>query len=226
MGTIAAGRRRKGHRGLSMEGPIARWYSKTTARDMEPFRRLAADLAGRLGPGDAVLEVAPGPGYLAVELARLGDFRVTGIDISRTFVGIASANAARAGVAVEFVRGDVAAMPFDAGAFDLVVCRAAFKNFSEPVRALDEMHRVLKAGGTALIADLRSNAPRAEIDAHVRHMGLGRLDALFTRMALRSLTRWAYTPDRFRALAAASRFGACTVEEDAIGMEVRLTKPA
>jgi ubiquinone/menaquinone biosynthesis C-methylase UbiE len=120
-----------------MEGPIARWYSRTTGRDMEQYRRLAATLAGRLGPGAEVLEVAPGPGYLAVELAGLGSFRVTGLDISRTFVGIATENAARAGVAVEFVQGDVAAMPFGPDSFDLAVCRAAFKNFPEPVRALD-----------------------------------------------------------------------------------------
>jgi ubiquinone/menaquinone biosynthesis C-methylase UbiE len=207
-----------------MEGWIARWYTRTTGRDTEQFRRLAATLAGRLGPGAAVLEVAPGPGYLAIELARLGDFRVTGLDISRTFVDIASSNAARAGVAVEFLRGDVAAMPFEADAFDLIVCRAAFKNFPDPVRALDEMHRVLKPGGTALVFDLRANASPAEIDAHVRVMGLGRLDAFFTRTALRGLLRWAHTPGRFRSFAAASRFGACEVVEDSIGMEVRLSK--
>ncbi|HWE38319.1 MAG TPA: hypothetical protein VG406_17235 [Isosphaeraceae bacterium] len=86
------------------------------------------------------------------------------------------------------------------------------------------MHRVLKPGGTALIIDLKRNTPPAEIDAYVRAMGLGRLDAIFTGTALKWLLRWAHTPDHFRALAAASRFGACEVEEASIGMEVRLTK--
>jgi 2-polyprenyl-3-methyl-5-hydroxy-6-metoxy-1,4-benzoquinol methylase len=39
-----------------------------------------------LRPGDCVLEVAPGPGYLSIELARPGTYRIAGIDVSRTFV--------------------------------------------------------------------------------------------------------------------------------------------
>jgi ubiquinone/menaquinone biosynthesis C-methylase UbiE len=38
-------------------------------------------------------------------------------------------------------------MPFPAESFDLILCRAAFKNFSRPVEAIDEMHRVLKPAG-------------------------------------------------------------------------------
>ena len=49
-------------------------------------------------------------------------------------------------------------MPFDSGSFDFVYCRAAFKNFSEPIRAIDEMNRVLKPGGKAVIVDLRKDA--------------------------------------------------------------------
>jgi len=44
-----------------------------------------------------VLEVAPGPGYLAVEMARWGRLRVTGLDISHTMVEIATEHARKAG---------------------------------------------------------------------------------------------------------------------------------
>ena len=168
--TMSAGGK-KGYKGFSMEGPIARWYARITAKDLAEFRRLAGTLAGRLGAGGAVLEVAPGPGYLAIELAKLGPCRVTGLDISRSFVRIAGENARRAGVSVEFRHGNAAAMPFDPDSFDFLVCRAAFKNFSEPVKALDEMHRVLRPGGEALIIDLRSDVRRDEIDAHVERDG-------------------------------------------------------
>src|SRR5207247_5182412 len=115
---------------------------------IDEWRRQAAELTGALPDGAQVLEVAPGPGYFAIELARPGPLGVTAMDISRTFVEIASENARRAGVTVDFRQGDVAAMPFADGSFDLVVCQAAFKNFSQPRRALDEMHRVLRVGGT------------------------------------------------------------------------------
>jgi ubiquinone/menaquinone biosynthesis C-methylase UbiE len=224
--TTTAGRD-KGYKGLGMEGPIARWYARLTRKDQGEFRRLAGSLAGRVGPGAAVLEVAPGPGYLAIELAKLGPYRVTGLDISRSFVRIAGENARQAGVAVDFRHGNAAAMPFDPDSFDLLVCRAAFKNFSEPVRALDEMHRVLGKGGEAVIIDLRGDVRPDEIDVHVDAMGLGRFDRFITKLAFRHmLIKRAYTADQFRRMAADSQFGACAIEESAIGLEVTLRKSA
>src|SRR5262249_31143807 len=131
----------KGYKGLPMEGFIARWYARNTAgRD---HRKSAELVAGQVATGGSILEVAPGPGYLAIELAKLGSYRVVGLDISHSFVEIASANAQDAEVAVAFHQGDAARMPFPADSFDFIVCQAAFKNFSEPVQALGEMHRVL-----------------------------------------------------------------------------------
>ena len=78
-----------------MEGGIARWYARTRRKDMEDFRREAQAAAARLRSGSEVVEVAPGPGYFAVELAKLGDFKITGLDISHTFVEIAKENARR-----------------------------------------------------------------------------------------------------------------------------------
>ena len=94
MDTSTSPRRRKAHKGLGMEGPIARWYAKNTLKDIGEFRRLAVELAGRVAEGGSVLEVAPGPGYLAIELAKLGGRRVTGLDISRSFVRMATEKAA------------------------------------------------------------------------------------------------------------------------------------
>jgi ubiquinone/menaquinone biosynthesis C-methylase UbiE len=116
-------------------------------------------------------------------------------------------------------------MPFDPDSFDLLVCRAAFKNFSEPVEALDEMHRVLKPGGEALIIDLRGDVRPDEIEAHVNGMGLGRIDALMTKLTFRwMLIKRAYTADQFRSMAAASRFGSCAIQESPVGLEVTLRK--
>ena len=140
-----------------MEGIMARWYARQrgTPSQIEAWRKQAAQLTVGLPPGAAVLEVAPGPGYLAIETARLGRFHVTGLDISRTFVEIASEKARQAAVGVDSRHGDAAAMPFEPEAFDLIICQAAFKNFRRPVSALDEMHRVLRSGGVAVIHDMR-----------------------------------------------------------------------
>jgi ubiquinone/menaquinone biosynthesis C-methylase UbiE len=128
-------------------------------------------------------------------------------------------------VAVTFRQGDVAAMPFEPASFDLVVCQAAFKNFSRPVAALDELHRVLRPGGTAVVQDMRGDATRADIAAEVAAMQAGRVSGLLTRIALTGLRRRAYLPARFEALVAESAFGTCEIATGGIGMDVLLRKP-
>jgi ubiquinone/menaquinone biosynthesis C-methylase UbiE len=83
MSTTATPESTKGYRGLPMEGFVARWYAKNTAaRD---HRKVAELVAAQVADGGRVLEVAPGPGYLAIELARLGRHQVVGLDISQSF---------------------------------------------------------------------------------------------------------------------------------------------
>ncbi|WP_328605600.1 class I SAM-dependent methyltransferase [Amycolatopsis sp. NBC_00345] len=210
-----------------MEGPVARAYARgrNTAPQLAFCRRVAGEITTGLPDGAAVLEVAPGPGYFAVEMARLG-FAVTGLDVSRTFVGLAREYARAEGVAVEFRQGDVAAMPFADGSFDFLICQAAFKNFARPVAALDEMHRVLRPGGVAVVQDMSKEATHAQIEAEVAAMALGKVAAFTTRQTLGGLRRRAYTPAQFTATVAESAFRTCTVITEGMGLEVRLTRAA
>ena len=212
-----------------MEGRMARWYARQrgTESQLALYREQASALTAGLSSGGKVLEIAPGPGYLTLELARLCRFHVSGLDISRTFVELASENARQAGLSIDFRHGDVADIPFEAGSFDLIVCQAAFKNFTRPVRALDEMHRVLRAGGTAVIQDLSRDASNADIDREVSGMKLSRLNAFMTKLILgTALRRRAYSPAQFERLVAESSFRTCDIRKDGIGMEVRLRRSA
>ncbi len=216
----------KAYKGLPMEGFIASWYARNTGRDARRFHRAAAVLRPRLRPGADVLEVAPGPGYLAIELARAG-FRVTGVDISRSFVEIAAENAARAAVTIDFRHGNASAMPLPDRAFDLVVCMAAFKNFTDPVGALDEFHRVLRPGGTASVLDLRKDAAAPDIAREVEQMRLSAWNAAVTRFIFRhGLLPRAYGRAELEELARRSAFGRGEYREDGIGFELRLTNAA
>jgi len=213
-------------KGTGMEGWTARWYTRTRRNDLEDFRRQARAMAERLRPGADVLEVAPGPGFFSIELARLGDFHITGLDISRTLVEIAQESARSAGVAVDFRHGNASAMPFADQSFDFVYCSAAFKNFTQPVQTLDEMHRVLRRGGEALVQDLRKDVSLDEIDRYVRQSGRTRVDAWLTKWAFRwMLIKRAYTQEQFQQMAKLSRFGACQITLGPIGLEVRFTQP-
>ncbi len=215
----------RGYKGLGMNGPLARWYAKNTGKDVAQYRLAAEGVAAQLPTGAHVLEVAPGPGYFAVELAKLGFYHVIGLDISATFVRIAADNAKRAGVNVEFRQGNVSSMPFDAGSFDLVYCRAAFKNFSEPIRAINEMHRVLKPSGKAVIFDLRKDASASEIDAAVGEMKLDRLNSVLTKWIFKhGLLKRAYLPEDFKRMASQTPFATCEIKLVSIGIEVSLHK--
>lgn len=206
-----------------MQGRTAHWYARQrgTESQLRANARQADRLTAGLPAGAAILEIAPGPGYFAVELARRG-FAVAGLDISHTMVEIATGQARRAGVTVDFRQGDAAGLPFPSGSFDLVVCQAAFKNFRHPDEALDEMRRVLRPGGTAVIQDLNRAATRADIAAEVARMEIGAVSAAFTRLTLAQLRRRAHPAAEFHRLAALSAFGGGEVVTDGVDLEVRL----
>jgi ubiquinone/menaquinone biosynthesis C-methylase UbiE len=116
-------------------------------------------------------------------------------------------------------------MPFADASFDLIICQAAFKNFSQPGQAIDEMYRVLRGGGMAVIQDMWKEASDATIRQEVNPMRLGPVNAFLTRRALGMLRRRAYTQEQFERLASASAFGGGEIETSGIGIEVRLKKP-
>jgi ubiquinone/menaquinone biosynthesis C-methylase UbiE len=103
-----------------------------------------------------------------------------------------------------------------------VVCRAAFKNFIEPVRAVSEMRRVLKPGGRAVIVDMRSDASRPAIDACVKGMGMGWINSLITKWSLRSLVSRAYSRVQLRETLSQAGFGCWRIAEEGIGFELSL----
>ncbi len=219
----------KAHKGVGMEGWVAHWYTRTTGRDLADYRREAQRVADHTPPGGRILDLAPGPGFVAIELAKLRRYEVVGLDISETFVQIASERARAAGVAVDFQRGDAAEMPFADNSFDFVTCRAAFKNFSDPVGSLREIHRVLKPGGTGLIVDLHKDVPRAALDREVTRLvhntRQGWLDALMTRLTFQFvLIPRAYRWVDFERMAKAARLPRYEIHEEGIGLEVWITK--
>jgi len=215
----------KSHKDIGMEGMVAKWYAANTGKTLDEFTKLARRIAGQLTAGSRVLEVAPGPGYFSIELAKLGPYSIVGLDISRTFVELASKNAAEARVRVDFRQGSASQMPFANDAFDFLLCRAAFKNFGEPVRALQEMCRVLQPGGRGLIIDLRHDASPKQINRHVEAMHLSAINKVLTKLAFRTmLLKNAYTKEQFQHMLAQTAFRSVDIREDDIGFEIWLTK--
>lgn len=215
----------KGYKGMGMEGSVARWYEKTTRKDMNEYRELAIRLEASLPAGSDVLEVAPGPGFLSIEVARSGKLHVHALEISETMVELTARNAATANVNVDIQQGNASAMPFAENSFDLLVCRAAFKNFSEPVTALKEMHRVLRCGGSGVIIDLRRDTPMSAIREYVNEIGIGRINRWMTLLTFRfMLLKRAYTRDEIEQMLEKVPFRRTEMHQNSIGMEVWFEK--
>jgi len=140
-------------------------------------RAMALDMLA-LEPGDSVLDVACGPGNLTRTFAReTGDGLVVGLDASRTMLeqAIREPNPPN----VRYVRADAAALPFPDATFDAVCCFAALYFIEEPMRAIDEIVRVLAPGGrVALLSSVaRGLLPAGVTDAVVRRVSGARVFA-------------------------------------------------
>ncbi len=207
---------------LAVEGAQADYYDKNS-RDhrMEEIKEEAKEVCRHLGDGDSVLEVAMGPGYLSIELAKTGKYKVTGIDLSRDLVAIATNNAKAAGVEVSFVQGNVCNLPFPDHTFNFIVCVLSFKNFKEPAKALNEMYRVLKPGGTALIMDLNRDASKQAMQEFVKGFGLTGISASIAGIIQRN---GAYTKAEFETFITESGFKEHDIKESRMGFSIYLRK--
>jgi len=116
--------------------------------------------------GGRLLDVACGPGVVTAALAP-NAASVTAFDATEAMLDRARDRCAKAGLSnVEFRSGDAESLPFGDAAFDGVVTRAAIHHFAHPQRALDEMFRVLRPGGAAVLLDVISAEDARESDLH------------------------------------------------------------
>jgi len=207
------------------EGKSAEWIADVTGKRLDRWVRLAHQIAGELRPGSAVLDVAPGPGYLCIELAKLGSYAVSGLDISHTLVEIAKKNAAEAGVAVDFRQGSASSMPFADDNFDFLHCSGAFKQFGQPVGALQEMYRVLKPGGRGVIKDLRRDASWRSLNQAIDTWGLPLFNRILAKCSFQFLVRKeAYTKNQFQMMLTQTKFSRTEIKENAIEFEISMWK--
>ena len=132
-------------------------------QDQRWKRRLVA--AARLRPQDRVLDLASGTGDIAFT-ARAQASHVVGLDVTHRMMQLAVARDAR----VPFVTGDMMALPFGAGRFEVVTTGYGLRNVPDLDQAIREIHRVLTPGGRLLSLDF--NRPANAIVRHAYWMYL------------------------------------------------------
>ncbi len=105
-------------------------------------------------PGERVLDVGSGPGFLAGAIAAAVESRgaVHGIDISEPLLAVARAHCAHQPW-VEFHQADATQLPFPQQSFDAVMSTQVLEYVQDVGLALAEIHRVLRTGGRTVIVD-------------------------------------------------------------------------
>jgi ubiquinone/menaquinone biosynthesis methyltransferase len=114
------------------------------------WKRRLVDLAAPR-PGARALDLATGTGDIAFALASRGA-RVVGLDITFRMIELARAKGAR-GLVLQFLVGDMLALPFPAGSFDIVTTGYGLRNVPDLAATIDEIGRVLTPGGQMLSLD-------------------------------------------------------------------------
>jgi ubiquinone/menaquinone biosynthesis C-methylase UbiE len=210
---------------LGISGSFTRWYDKNTRENrIGEMRGYAAEAKKHLPDNANVLEVAPGPGYFSIELAKIGNYSITGMDISADFVEICKANAERENVNIRFLQGNAALMPFEDKIFDFIFCSAAFKNFKEPVTALHEMYRVLKNNGIALIVDMNHDVSKEKLAEEAARITKSGFERWFVRNTFKGLCKGAYSKTELTNMIKQTPFNKNEIKEIGIGFYIYLYK--
>jgi SAM-dependent methyltransferase len=155
-------------------GSIAGVYEEIyVPRIFIPWARLLLERAA-LQPGEAVLDIATGPGTVArIAAERVGaQGRVVGADFSEAMIAIARSKPRTAGAApIEYLVSPAAPLDVDDEAFDVVTCQQGLQFFPDRLAAVKEMYRALKPGGRVVAAVWREIALQpsfAALDAALR----------------------------------------------------------
>jgi ubiquinone/menaquinone biosynthesis C-methylase UbiE len=129
------------------------------------YELLARDILTWCNKG-RILDVGTGPGDLLLKIIRMRpEMQLNGLDISPAMVAIARENIEKSGFSssIDISEGEAGNLPFPAETFDSVVSTGSLHHWKEPVAGLNEIYRVLKPGGYALIYDIATDTPKSAL---------------------------------------------------------------
>lgn len=122
-----------------------------------------------------IIDVATGTGDLAIEAVKTGPVKITGIDISEKMLELGQLKVKDRGLEkiIELIKCESENICFEDNTFDVAMAAFGVRNFSDPVRGLSEMRRVIRRDGMVVI--LEFSKPAGFIFKHVYNFYFGNL---------------------------------------------------
>jgi len=168
------------------------------------YEWVARDILGYCSKG-SILDIGTGPGWLLIKLhQKAPGLQVTGLDASPSMVDRARKNMADIGLsdAIKIEEGYANHMPFPDSAFDIVISTGSVHHWKDPVAGLNDVYRVLKNEGYALMYDLVSDIPASVLRDTAREFGKLKMMLLW----LHAFEEPFYTRKEFELLARPTLF--------------------
>jgi ubiquinone/menaquinone biosynthesis C-methylase UbiE len=179
-------------------------FSQQPAHSRDAFLNLLLEMSG-VGPEDTVLDVACGPGLVALAFAAKAK-HVTGIDLTPAMIARARQLQQEAGLTnMSWQVGTVLPLPFAEASFSLVLSRYTFHHFEDPGAVFTEMVRVCTPGGTVLVADVTNSPEKIDFfdqeeklrdPSHTRSLTTAEFLELAARFGLRQVQTKFYKSER------------------------------
>lgn len=169
--------------------------------------------------GGDVLEVGPGPGYVGLELAKkIHPSSLTGCEISPAMICFAEKNSVEYGISTRYVQGNCMEMPFGDASFDTVISNGSLHEWENPIRAFNEIYRVLRIGGRYCITDLRRDVNPLKkamvyLSTKPKEMRPGLVTSLNAAYTLSEITELLRNSLLCNATVTSDFFGLCIVGE-------------
>lgn len=162
------------------------------------WRKKAIGLLKRESP-KTILDIATGTGDFAFEALKLNPDKVIGVDISEGMLDIGRKKVVEKGKTdkIELKYGDSENLPFESGSFDAVIVSFGVRNFEDLQIGLNEIQRVLKPGGTAVI--LEFSKPRKFPIRQVYQFYSSRVMPTLGKWISKDKSAYEYLPESVRA---------------------------
>jgi demethylmenaquinone methyltransferase / 2-methoxy-6-polyprenyl-1,4-benzoquinol methylase len=159
------------------------------------WRKKAIRLIGEASRHSKILDVATGTGDLAIAAMKLNPEKITGIDISSGMLEIGREKIRKKGFSgtIELYSGDSENIHFPDNSFDVAMVAFGVRNFSDPVKGLKEMNRVLLPGGMIMV--LEFSKPVVFPLRQIFNLYFLKILPLFGRFFSKNKDAYQYLPD-------------------------------